>query len=417
MGSLTTDHDSIFTDLVNRQDGLVMPAVKDRDLTAPPGSPADGDVYLVAAGATGDWAGHDDEIAHYWSGWLFTSPREGFRLWVEDEDLEIYYDGSAWQLAPVFENLYVGGFKNKIINGSFDIWQRGTSFLGVSTNAYTASRWQMNPSGGIMDITQQSFALGQTDVPGEPEFFFRFECTAADDSVGVIHKVEGVRTLAGETCTLSLYAKADTTRTFKRMLRQYFGTGGAPSGDVDLDNVSDITLSTGWQKFTANFDLASISGKTMGTDENDYLSLFLVNPNNETFTIDIAQVQLELGPAATAFEHRSIGQELALCKWYYQKSYNLDTDPGTVTDVGAVRFRAHGTTHLQPIEYEPMRANPTTTRYNPATGATGTWRDQSASNNLTASASNVGENRCNVAITSSVDLNAMNGHWTADSEL
>ena len=75
-------------------DGLVQLSVLDRDLTAPPGSPADGDRYIVASGATGDWAGWDLNVALWTDGaWLRLPPRTGWRAWVEDEGLLLVYDG------------------------------------------------------------------------------------------------------------------------------------------------------------------------------------------------------------------------------------------------------------------------------------------------------------------------------------
>lgn len=76
--------------------------IQDRNLTAPPGSCADGDRYLIAATATGLWAGQDGKLAialgaNAANGWLFvTVAVEGTELWVRDEDLLIRYDGSAW---------------------------------------------------------------------------------------------------------------------------------------------------------------------------------------------------------------------------------------------------------------------------------------------------------------------------------
>ncbi|HXH52526.1 MAG TPA: DUF2793 domain-containing protein [Sphingomicrobium sp.] len=71
--------------------------VKDRDLTAPPGSPANGDSYLVAAGATGSWSGQDGKLAHRLNGaWIFRSPKEGFEIVVEDEDIALTYYNGAW---------------------------------------------------------------------------------------------------------------------------------------------------------------------------------------------------------------------------------------------------------------------------------------------------------------------------------
>ena len=70
---------------------------KDRDLATPPGSPADGDCYLVAASATGAWAGQDGQIAFRLStAWEFITPSEGMAAWVNDEDIAIVFDGSAW---------------------------------------------------------------------------------------------------------------------------------------------------------------------------------------------------------------------------------------------------------------------------------------------------------------------------------
>ena len=82
-------------------DGLVQLSVLDRDLTAPPGSPADGDRYIVGSGATGDWAGWDLNVALWTDGaWLRLPPRTGWRAWVEDEGLLLVYDGAGWIGTP-----------------------------------------------------------------------------------------------------------------------------------------------------------------------------------------------------------------------------------------------------------------------------------------------------------------------------
>ena len=69
-------------------DALVQLAVKERDRTAPPASPAEGDRYLVGADATGAFAGQDGQIALFDLGaWRFFTPRAGWRAYVEAEDL------------------------------------------------------------------------------------------------------------------------------------------------------------------------------------------------------------------------------------------------------------------------------------------------------------------------------------------
>ena len=86
-------------------DGLVQLAVLDRHLTAPPASPADGDRYIVASGATGAWAGWDLNVAYWVDGaWMRLVPRPGWQAWVVDEASFLAWDGSAWSAAglPAF---------------------------------------------------------------------------------------------------------------------------------------------------------------------------------------------------------------------------------------------------------------------------------------------------------------------------
>lgn len=78
-------------------DALVQLSVLDRDLTAPPGAPADGDRYIVASGATGEWSGQAGRIAAFQDGaWAYFTPLEGWRAWVNDEAALLVFDGSGW---------------------------------------------------------------------------------------------------------------------------------------------------------------------------------------------------------------------------------------------------------------------------------------------------------------------------------
>ena len=69
------------------------------ELDTPPGTPAEGDRYLVIAAATGDWVGHEDDIAE-WNGtsWDFTTPNKGFAVWLEDANVVKVYNGTIWVL-------------------------------------------------------------------------------------------------------------------------------------------------------------------------------------------------------------------------------------------------------------------------------------------------------------------------------
>jgi hypothetical protein len=75
---------------------------KSKTTTAEPGSPADGDCYLLTASPTGThWSTQANKIAFYENtAWVFLTAREGYSAWVNDTDLFIVYDGTTWQSVP-----------------------------------------------------------------------------------------------------------------------------------------------------------------------------------------------------------------------------------------------------------------------------------------------------------------------------
>lgn len=80
-------------------DALVQPVAIDKDLAAPPGSPVNGDVYIVGGSPTGAWSGKTRQIARFTSvtpGWEFYPPRKGWEIYVQDENKPYRYDGSSW---------------------------------------------------------------------------------------------------------------------------------------------------------------------------------------------------------------------------------------------------------------------------------------------------------------------------------
>lgn len=202
------------------------------------------------------------------------------------------------------------GRKNYIVNGSFDIWQRGVNFSGAYT--YTADRWFAEKSGATADVDQQPFTVGQTDVPNNPEFFLRYDVTAANADAGLEQRIEDVRTLSDGNVALSLYLKADAARTIRARVIQNFGSGGSSSVTTLGD---EFNVTTSWQKFETIIAVPSISGKTLG--DGNYLAISLINEVSELFTLDIAQVQVEKGNTVTDFEYIPIVEELSRCQRYY----------------------------------------------------------------------------------------------------
>jgi len=212
----------------------------------------------------------------------------------------------------------LAGFRNKIINGAFEVWQRGTS---STVAGFIADRWRHTPGlGGAMTISRQEFTLGQTDVPGAKYFLRHDQTTAFSNFSYDRQRIEDVHAFAGDEVTLSWYMKADAARTVAIDVTQNFGTGGSPSSDV-VTRVGTQAVTTSWQRYTKTFTVASISGKTLGSNGDSFLEVEFDYDQEvgNTFTIDIALVQLELGSTATPFEQRGIGTELALCQRYFQR--------------------------------------------------------------------------------------------------
>lgn len=246
------------------------------------------------------------------------------------------------------------GIRNRIINGNFDVWQRATS--SSSTGHQTADRFRYSDNGAGVTITQsqQTFTIGQTDVPYEPTYFYRVAKTVAGSAgtfTAIEQGIEDVRTFAGQTATISFYAKTTSgTVSCSVYLAQYFGSGG--SGNVNTSSTS-VTLTTTWQKFTATVSVPSISGKTIGTGNCLFFTLSL--PNNATFTADISQVQVEAGSVATPFERRPYGMELALCLRYYYSYSSQGREWVWVT------YSSNGDTRGRVFHPVPMRSSPTIT--------------------------------------------------------
>jgi hypothetical protein len=214
-------------------------------------------------------------------------------------------------------DLVSAGRRNVIINGNFDVWQRGTSSTGALSNAFSsADRWRFHTrSLTTRNISRQSFTTGQSDVPGNPKYYLRFETSNNSGSYGayMMQRIEDVRVGSGEDVTVSFYAKVNSGGgTFDTAFSQQFGSGG--SSAVDVSAGSFIPTSS-WKKYSFTVSLPSISGKTIGT--NNYLRFDIRFPSNTAATLDVSQVQVERGRNASDFEHRSYGEELALCQRYY----------------------------------------------------------------------------------------------------
>jgi hypothetical protein len=271
---------------------------------------------------------------------------------------------------------YQGNFaagKNKVINGDFGIWQRGTSFSPASSvTTFLADRYScyVEGSGTTRTISQQTFTPGTAPVAGyEGRFFLRYAQTVGP-SAGIgnnllITKLEDVRTFAGQTVTFSFWAKAAATTVLEAVrFVQNFGSGGSPSSSVTTTLATSISVGTSWERFTYTATVPSISGKTIGTNNDSFLEARVGFPlgSGATFTVDTWGWQVEASNTATAFQTATgtIQGELSACQRYYYRTGALPSGGGAYTVVGqGSAYLTTGIYSLIPLP-STMRVKPST---------------------------------------------------------
>lgn len=217
-----------------------------------------------------------------------------------------------------FENYTGSIYRNYLINGGFDVWQRGTSF---STSVYTADRWRLGGGvSAVCAISRQTF--GSTDILRDfgQSFYLRWTRTSAGTSESTLtNKIENVRTLAGRRTTITFWANTSVATALTPKLEQYFGTDGGASPSV-YPNFGKIALTPGWKKYTSTIKVPSVAGKTIGSA--NYLGFYFGWSNTDpNATIELAMISLVEGDATredNPFEYLNPQETLALCQRYYE---------------------------------------------------------------------------------------------------
>jgi hypothetical protein len=227
---------------------------------------------------------------------------------------------------------YINNFaagKNAIINGAFNVNQRAFSST-TSSATFTFDRYKTEFSGGTVTYSSQAFTPGAAPVAGYEATNFLQIVTSGQSGANfalIDQKIEDVRTFAGQTVTISFWAKvASGTGKVGVAFEQNFGSGG--SGTVVLAAGDLTAITTSWARYTVTAAISSVSGKTIGTSSylrlclftsagtavSSYSSIGVVNQ-----TIGFWGVQIEAGSVATAFQTATgtIQGELAACQRYY----------------------------------------------------------------------------------------------------
>ena len=264
-------------------------------------------------------------------------------------------NGVGDDLNDLFNNNFAAG-KNKIINGDFGIWQRGTSFSNPS-GTYTADRFAANgPTGDT--VSQQTFTPGTAPVAGyEGQYYLRYATGATAGTRYFFQKVEDVRTLAGQSCTFSFWAKVNTgTATLTTYFYQQFGSGG--SADYTSSTATQ-TVTTSWQRFSFSITMPSVSGKTIGAGSLVQAAFSFTDVSKN---LDLWGFQLEAGSTATPFQTATGTKqgELAACQRYYYRA-TTDVVYGTFPIMGIANATTTIISHMKlPVT---MRVKPYAVEY------------------------------------------------------
>ena len=356
--------------------------------------------------------------------------------------------------------------RNLIINGAMQVAQRGTSASisdGANEGYRTLDRWITQFSGGAGGVATMSQA---TEVPNNTfKYSLKVDVTTADTDVATNHAITFQQRLEGQDIensgwdytnsdsylTLSFWARSTKAGTY---CCWFYNTG--PSANYTI--VKEYTLAANtWKHVTLSFPGNSNLNFAVGSNAGLRIGWTLVAGTDRQITADTWQnvstkygtsnqvnffdstdnvwnltgVQLEVGSVATPFEHRSYGEELALCQRYYQKSYPTEVTPGTNVSASLGFAGMEGRTGMSGVSsngehfrgtklFPSMRTTPNVTIYDRVGNAgkiTGTKYLTADTDNVTGPVQNVCATGFQVKCLNAGDFGGISFHYTADAEL
>ena len=259
-----------------------------------------------------------------------TSPATGLVIYNTTTGREEGYDGAQWIPRMFFDET-----EDYIINGGFDVWQRGTSSTALGYGA--ADRWYSAFVGGTVTQSRQSFTIGDTLGINNPQYFLRQSVTGqtlTSQYAVTSQRIEGVRSYAGQTITILGWAKRATAGNIAVEVTQNFGTGGTPSAEV-TGTGQTVALTTSWAPFAVTVAVPSVTGKTLGTALNDFLGInFWISAGTDfstragsiglqTTDVDFWGIHIREGTwtanDALLYRQKDIASELDKCQRFYYR--------------------------------------------------------------------------------------------------
>jgi hypothetical protein len=299
------------------------------------------------------------------------------------------------KMGEVLTNSQIGGRRNIIINGAMQISQRSTSVSSLNSDGYhTLDRWKMafNTSGDIT-MSQDS-----SDTPNGFGSALKISTTTADTSIAggeylllqCLNEGQNLQSIKkgtadAETLTLSFYVKGNANATYAVEL----------SDDDNGRKVSKtFSVTSSWNRVVLTFP-ADATGELTNDNNNSLVVRFFLHAGSDytsgtlnsnwsgspasgsraagidsildstSRTFHLTGVQLEVGEQATPFEHRSFGEELALCERYYFVLNDGGTDSGELigNQYGYSSTQSEGVVRWGEMRASPSLVHPTGSDY------------------------------------------------------
>ncbi len=263
------------------------------------------------------------------------------------------------KMGEVLTNSQIGGRRNMVINGAMQVAQRSVSETGLGNSAgfKTVDRFKVNADTGA--ATAGRYTMSQVaDVHDGFANALKFECTTADTSIaaGELFSLEYLfegqdlqqlkkGTSDAEKVTVSFYVKGNASATYmlelkdtdnSRVIHSQFAVttswnrititfNGDTTGALDDDNAKSLELRI-WLHAGSNYTSGTYTANTWASQTQANRAAGITSFFDSTDrTFFLTGLQMEIGSQATPFEHRSFGEELALCQRYFYKTQSDST--------------------------------------------------------------------------------------------
>ena len=357
-----------------------------------------------------------------------------------DKDTILRYDlaNDKWLIEVTAVAVASGSEANLIINSQGLISQRGLTFdsstiIANDDDTYLIDRMLLLSDGNdIVDVSQEL-----TTVPIGSFSAIKFDQETANGKWGYVQILEArdAKSIIGDIASFSFKARKGgsnvTLETLRAAVVSWDGAEDAVTSDlVSAWNAAgvDPTLVANWTYentpsdlvLTSSYQTFTIENISIDTGSTKNVAVFIWLDDTDATVADtafITDIKLEKGIAATGYIPRPVQQEIDLCQRFYEKTYDINTTPGTVASVAPTVGSPIATFRGWQFFHTKKRTSPTMTVYSPDTGASGNLRDSTAALDVTITPDNANQGGARISATLGGIDKTVRWHTTAESEL